>query len=58
MKKGPRKIVGVAMPVELYDTLKGLVEEDRRSIPSYIRLILWNYLEEKISVPPQEDGRL
>lgn len=57
MKKGPRKTVGVIMPVELYEALKRLAEEDRRSIPSYIRLVLWDYLEEKFSVPPQEDGR-
>lgn len=58
MKKGPRKTVSVVMPVELYETIKGLAEEDVRSIPSYIRLVLWDYLEEKNSVPPQEDGRI
>ena len=57
MNKGPRKTVSVVMPLELYDTIKRLAEEDRRSIPSYIRLALWDRLEKKISVPPQEDGR-
>lgn len=53
MKRGPKKTVGVIMPLELYDTLKKLAEEDERSIPSYIRLVLWNHLEQKPPVPPQ-----
>ena len=40
MKRGPRKTVSVVMPLELYDTIKRLAEEDVRSIPSYIRLVL------------------
>jgi len=47
MKKGPRKKVGVIMPLDLYETLKKLAEEDRRSIPSYIRLVLWEHTEKK-----------
>lgn len=57
MKKGPRKTVSVAMPMELYETLKRLAEEDVRSIPSYIRLVLREHIQ-KNSVPPQGDGRL
>ena len=45
MKKGPRKIVSVSMPLDLYETLKRLAEEDGRSVPS-IRLILWERLGE------------
>lgn len=56
MKKGPQKTVSVAMPLELYDVLKRLAEEDVRSIPSYIRLVLWDHLEKKHSVPPQRQG--
>ena len=44
MKKGPRKIVSVRMPLALYETLKRLAEEDGRSVPSCIRLILWERL--------------
>lgn len=58
MKSGPRKTVSVVMPVELYEAIKRLAEEDVRSIPSYIRLVLREHIEQKNSVPPQEDGRL
>ena len=58
MKKGPRKTVSVIMPLELYETLKKLAEEDVRSIPSYIRLVLMEHIEQKNSVPPKEDGSL
>lgn len=43
MQKRDKK-VAVGMPQELYDTLKQLAEEDRRSVPSYIRLILWEHI--------------
>lgn len=58
MKKGPRKTVGVVMPLELYNTLKTLSEEDDRPIPSYIRFVLMEHIEQKNSVPPQRDGSL
>lgn len=58
MKRGPRKTVSVVMPLELYETIKGLAEQDVRSIPSYIRLALREHIEQKNSVPPQEDGNL
>ncbi|MCI9170742.1 MAG: toxin-antitoxin system protein [Lawsonibacter sp.] len=58
MKRGPQKTVGVVMPLELYEAIKGLAEEDARSIPSYIRLVLREHIEQKNSVPPQEDGKL
>lgn len=57
MKRGPRKTVSVVMPLELYDTIKRLAEEDVRSIPSYIRLVLTEQIQ-KSSVPPQGDGSL
>lgn len=57
MKRGPRKTVSIVMPLELYDTIKRLAEEDVRSIPSYIRLVLTEQVQ-KSSVPPQEDGSL
>jgi len=47
MKRGPKKTVGVTMPLELYQTLKELAEEDQRSIPSYIRLVLKEYTKQK-----------
>jgi len=47
MKKGPRKVVSVIMPQELYDALKERAKEDCRSVPSYIRLVLWEHLKEQ-----------
>ena len=44
MKKADKKVT-VGMPQELYDTLKQLAEEDSRSIPNFIRQILWAYVE-------------
>lgn len=57
MKNGPRKTVSVAMPPELYETIKRLAEEDVRSVPSYIRLVLKEHIQ-KSSVPPRRDGIL
>ena len=37
------KTVAVKMPQELYDELKKLAEEDYRSVPSYIRQVLWEH---------------
>lgn len=39
------KKVTVGMPQALYDTLKQLAEEDSRSIPSYVRLVLWEHIK-------------
>ncbi len=58
MKKGPKKTISVIVPLETYDTIKKMSQADARSIPSFIRLVLRDYLEEKNSVPPQEDGRI
>lgn len=55
MKKGPQKTVSVAMPLELYDVLKRLAEEDVHSIPSYIRLVLWDHLEK--NTPSRRSGK-
>ena len=53
MKKGPRKTVGVVMPLELYETLNRLAEEDTRSVPSYIRLVLWEHIQ---NTPSRRSG--
>lgn len=44
---GPKKTVSVVMPVRLYDKLKALAEEQHRSIPGSIRMILWEHTEWK-----------
>lgn len=41
------KAVTVGMSKELYDILKQLAEEDCRSVPSYVRLVLREHLEKK-----------
>ncbi len=46
MKKADKKVV-VGMSQELYDTLKKLAEEDYRSVPSCIRLVLREYVEKQ-----------
>lgn len=41
------KAVTVGMSQELYDALKRLAEEDCRSVPSYIRIVLREHVEKK-----------
>ena len=52
MIKGPKKMVGVLMSLELYDTIKALAEEEGRSIPGYIRLVLQQHVKEAAPVQP------
>ena len=47
MKKQPKKIVAVALPLEMYEQLKIFAEEDYRSIPGYIRQILKLHLQNR-----------
>lgn len=44
MKKIEKKVT-VGMPRELYDALKKLAEEDFRSVPRYVRLVLREHIE-------------
>ena len=57
MKKEPRKTVSVVIPLELYETIKRLAEEEVRSVPGYIRVVLREHIQ-KSSVPPGRDGIL
>lgn len=41
------KTVAVGMPQELYDELKKLAAEDSRSVPGYIRSLLWERIGKK-----------
>lgn len=52
--KGPKKTVSVVMPLEVYNALAKLAEEDDRSVPSYIRLSLRKQLEQNASVFTRE----
>lgn len=44
MIKGPKKTVHLALPKECYDKIKTLAEDNCRTVPSYIRMIVYNYL--------------
>lgn len=44
MIKGPKKTVGVILPLELYEWLAALAEDTGRTVPGYIRQVLKSYL--------------
>ena len=44
MIRGPKKSVGVVMPLEMYERVKAQAAEKDRSVPSYIRQVLKRYL--------------
>lgn len=44
MIKGPKKTVGVILPLELYERLAVLAEDTARTVPGYIRQVLKSYL--------------
>lgn len=41
------KTVAVGMPLELYNIVRKLAEQDRRSVPSYIRLVLKDHVKQE-----------
>ena len=44
MLKGPKKTVVLGLPEECYHKIKALAEDNYRTVPSYIRMIVYNYL--------------
>lgn len=44
MIRGPKKVVSVLMPMDLYDQLSQLAQETHRTLPGCIRQILKAYL--------------
>ena len=44
MFKGPKKTVSLGLPEECYDQIKELANDTYRTVPSYIRMIIYNYL--------------
>ena len=44
MKKGPRKSVSVALPLELYERVKEQAERTGRRVPGFIRQVVKGYL--------------
>ncbi len=41
------KTVAVGMPLELYNIVRRLAEQDQRSVPSYIRLVLKDHVKQE-----------
>ena len=56
MRKGPKKTVALGLPEECYDKIKKLADDTYRSVPSYIRMIIYNYLRrlEKSDLTPDD----
>lgn len=44
MLRGPKKTVGLGLPEECYKQIKELADDTYRTVPSYIRMIIYNYL--------------
>ena len=55
MIRGPKKTVGLILPQEKYDKLKHLAEENCRTVPSYLRVMIYNYLRRLESEHPELD---
>ena len=46
MKRLDKKVT-VGLPLWLYDALKQLADENNRSLPGYIRRVLWKHAEKR-----------
>ncbi len=46
MLKGEKKTVGLKLPEECYRRIKELADDTHRTVPSYIRMVLFNYLRQ------------
>ena len=44
MIKGPKKVVSVLMPMDLYEQVKEQAEQGSRTVPRYVRQVLKRYL--------------
>ena len=44
MFKDPQKIVSLGLPEECYNQIKELAKDTCRTVPSYIRMIVYTYL--------------
>lgn len=56
MLKGPKKTVRLGLPEECYGKIKELADDTYRTVPSYIRMIVYNYLRrlEKSDTTPDD----
>ena len=55
MIKDPKKTVSLVLPQEIYDKVKRLAKEDCRSVPSYLRMMLYNHLR-GLETAPQDNS--
>ncbi|MBQ3135455.1 MAG: hypothetical protein IJB75_06560 [Oscillospiraceae bacterium] len=53
--RGAKKTVSLILPQETYDKLKRLANEDYRSVPSYLRVMINNNLRRLESAPKEND---
>lgn len=56
MFKGPKKTVALGLPKECYDKIKELADDTYRTVPSYIRMIVYNYLRRLDHPDTKQDG--
>jgi len=55
MIKGPKKTVSLALPLEKYEELKRLAADNCRTVPSYLRKMIYTYLRRLDIAPPDQD---
>ena len=55
MIRGPKKTVSLGLPEECYDKIKDLAHDTYRTVPSYIRMIVYNYLRRLEASDPRQD---
>ena len=55
MFKGPKKIVSLGLPEECYDKIKELADDTYRTVPSYLRMVVYNYLRRVEHPDTRED---
>ena len=56
MERGPKKTVGLLLPMKISEPLKQLAEEDGRPLSVYLRQVLRRYIQymEEHGEPPWE----
>ena len=45
MIRGPKKVVSVTLPMEIYEMVQLMAEDENRSVPVQIRQIIRRYLK-------------
>ena len=55
MIRSPKKTVSLLIPLETYGKIKCLAEANRRTVSSYLRVMIYNYLRRLESESPGAD---